>query len=112
MKTEIATCRKHGIPLVQFCPACRGSSRSQRKKKSSAENGRLGGRPEKRYRRGLLSLTARQWAARWKVSVAVARHRLLHPQDASAYPEQGREQGSERPVHDEEGLVLSLRVKH
>ena len=40
-------CKIHGIPLVCYCPACRGSARSERKAESSRENGRLGGRPPK-----------------------------------------------------------------
>ena len=40
-------CEIHGVPLVCYCPACRGSARSERKARSSRENGRLGGRPPK-----------------------------------------------------------------
>ena len=40
-------CKIHGIPLVCYCPACRGSVRSERKAQSSKENGKLGGRPPK-----------------------------------------------------------------
>jgi hypothetical protein len=39
-------CRVHGIPLICYCPACRGSVSSQRKARSSRENGKLGGRPK------------------------------------------------------------------
>jgi len=39
-------CKVHGIPLVCYCPACRGSASSERKAASSRENGRLGGRPK------------------------------------------------------------------
>ena len=40
-------CKVHGIPLVCYCPACRGSVRSKRKAESSRANGKLGGRPRK-----------------------------------------------------------------
>jgi hypothetical protein len=40
-------CKIHGIPLVCFCPACRGSVTSERKAKAVRENGKLGGRPKK-----------------------------------------------------------------
>jgi hypothetical protein len=40
-------CKIHGVPLVCFCPACRGSVTSKRKARSSRENGKLGGRPPK-----------------------------------------------------------------
>jgi hypothetical protein len=46
MKTPI--CKKHNIPLVCFCPACRGEARSAKKAQSSRDNGKLGGRPAKR----------------------------------------------------------------
>jgi hypothetical protein len=38
-------CPIHGIPLICYCPACRGSVRSKAKAKASRENGKLGGRP-------------------------------------------------------------------
>jgi len=38
-------CKVHGVPLVCFCPACRGAATSERKARSSRRNGRLGGRP-------------------------------------------------------------------
>jgi hypothetical protein len=44
-------CKIHGIPLICYCPACRGSVRSKRKAKASRENGKLGGRPPKRRKR-------------------------------------------------------------
>ena len=40
-------CKIHGVPLVCFCPACRGTVQSKRKAESSRENGKLGGRPRK-----------------------------------------------------------------
>lgn len=40
-------CRIHGVPLVCFCPACRGAARSKRKAEASRRNGVLGGRPRK-----------------------------------------------------------------
>ena len=40
-------CKIHGVPLVCFCPACRGTVQSKRKAESSRENGKLGGRPPK-----------------------------------------------------------------
>jgi len=45
---ERPKCKLHGIPLVCFCPACRGSVRSRRKAEASRRNGRLGGRPKKK----------------------------------------------------------------
>lgn len=39
-------CPIHGIPLVCYCPACRGSTRSEQKTQAARENGRLGGRPK------------------------------------------------------------------
>ena len=39
-------CPIHNIPLVCYCPACRGAAKSTRKAKSSRENGKLGGRPK------------------------------------------------------------------
>jgi hypothetical protein len=39
-------CKVHGIPLVCYCPACRGSARSKHKAESSRANGKLGGRPK------------------------------------------------------------------
>jgi hypothetical protein len=39
-------CPIHGIPLVCYCPACRGSTRSEAKAQSARENGKLGGRPK------------------------------------------------------------------
>jgi hypothetical protein len=44
-------CKIHGIPLVCYCPACRGSARSERKAESSRENGKLGGRPPKKAKK-------------------------------------------------------------
>jgi hypothetical protein len=38
-------CKIHGVALVCFCPACRGSARSSRKTRASLRNGKLGGRP-------------------------------------------------------------------
>ena len=40
-------CKIHGVALVCFCPACRGSARSARKARTSRNNGKLGGRPKK-----------------------------------------------------------------
>jgi hypothetical protein len=40
-------CPIHKIELICYCPACRGSITSERKAKSSRENGKLGGRPRK-----------------------------------------------------------------
>jgi aryl-alcohol dehydrogenase-like predicted oxidoreductase len=39
-------CPKHGIPLVCYCPACRGQIATKRKSAASRENGKLGGRPK------------------------------------------------------------------
>jgi aryl-alcohol dehydrogenase-like predicted oxidoreductase len=60
-------CKIHGIPLVCYCPACRGSVHSQRKAKSSAENGRQGGRkrlPDGEVTKG--ALYAREYRKRKK----------------------------------------------
>jgi hypothetical protein len=38
-------CRIHRIPLVCYCPACRGAIRTSRKAAASRRNGKLGGRP-------------------------------------------------------------------
>ena len=38
-------CPIHGKPLVCYCPACRGATRSKRKATASRKNGRRGGRP-------------------------------------------------------------------
>jgi hypothetical protein len=40
-------CAIHNIPLVCYCPACRGAISSKRTAKSSRENGKKGGRPSK-----------------------------------------------------------------
>jgi len=40
-------CNVHGIPLVCYCPACRGAVTSKRKAEASRQNGKLGGRPRK-----------------------------------------------------------------
>jgi hypothetical protein len=40
-------CPKHRIPLVCYCPACRGEAKSRRKAAASRENGKLGGRPKR-----------------------------------------------------------------
>jgi hypothetical protein len=39
-------CPIHSVPLVSYCPACRGSARSKRKTKAARENGKLAGRPK------------------------------------------------------------------
>jgi hypothetical protein len=39
-------CPIHNIPLVYYCPACRGEAKSKRKAAASRENGKLGGRPK------------------------------------------------------------------
>jgi hypothetical protein len=39
-------CKIHGIPLVCYCPACRGQVTSERKAETSRLNGRLGDRPK------------------------------------------------------------------
>lgn len=39
-------CPIHGIPLVCYCPACRGGMRSEQKALAARENGKLGGRPK------------------------------------------------------------------
>ncbi len=41
-------CPIHNVPLVCYCPACRGSAKSKRKAASSRENGKKGGRPRKK----------------------------------------------------------------
>jgi hypothetical protein len=41
-------CPIHNIPLVCYCPACRGSAKSKRKAAASRNNGKLGGRPRKK----------------------------------------------------------------
>lgn len=38
-------CEIHDVPLVCFCPACRGEATSKRKAASSRLNGARGGRP-------------------------------------------------------------------
>jgi hypothetical protein len=43
---KIPECPIHGIALIAFCPACRGSATSERKSQASKENGKLGGRPK------------------------------------------------------------------
>src|SRR5262249_50747647 len=40
-------CPTHKIPLVCYCPACRGEKTSERKALSSRKNGKLGGRPRR-----------------------------------------------------------------
>ena len=44
-------CAIHNVPLVCFCPVCRGlaggSKTSKAKSAASRANGRLGGRPKK-----------------------------------------------------------------
>lgn len=42
----LGKCVKHNTDLVVFCPKCRGEITSERKKITSAENGRKGGRPK------------------------------------------------------------------
>jgi len=44
-------CKIHGVRLVCFCPACRGSARSESKARTSRRNGKLGGRPPKKGKR-------------------------------------------------------------
>src|SRR5437773_12018573 len=44
MARPMNRCPIHKVPLVCFCPACRGAVRSKRKAQSSRENGKLGGR--------------------------------------------------------------------
>ena len=39
-------CPIHGIPLVCYCPACRGELTSQAKAEAARANGKLGGRPK------------------------------------------------------------------
>lgn len=39
-------CSIHKVPLVCYCPVCRGSAKTKRKAAASRENGRLGGRPK------------------------------------------------------------------
>lgn len=39
-------CPVHKIPLVCYCPACRGSVRSRRKAVAARANGKMGGRPK------------------------------------------------------------------
>jgi hypothetical protein len=39
-------CSIHNIPLVCYCPACRGEATSKRKAAASRANGKLGGRPK------------------------------------------------------------------
>jgi hypothetical protein len=40
-------CKVHGIPLICYCPACRGERTSKAKAAASRANGRQGGRPRK-----------------------------------------------------------------
>lgn len=40
-------CRIHKIPLICYCPACRGAAKSAQKAESSRMNGLRGGRPRK-----------------------------------------------------------------
>ncbi len=44
----IMKCPIHNVPLVCYCPACRGSAKSKRKAATSRENGKLGGRPREK----------------------------------------------------------------
>ena len=39
-------CPIHNVPLVCYCPVCRGSVTSKKKAKASRDNGKLGGRPK------------------------------------------------------------------
>jgi hypothetical protein len=39
-------CPIHKIPLICYCPACRGGKQSELKAKAARENGKLGGRPK------------------------------------------------------------------
>jgi len=39
-------CPIHDVPLVCYCPVCRGSVKSKRKATASRQNGKLGGRPK------------------------------------------------------------------
>jgi aryl-alcohol dehydrogenase-like predicted oxidoreductase len=50
-RATVPTCPKHNIPLICFCPACRGSMTSPRKAASSRDNGKRGGRPRIVYRK-------------------------------------------------------------
>jgi hypothetical protein len=43
---ELMKCSIHNIPLVCYCPACRGEAKSKRKAMSSRKNGKMGGRPK------------------------------------------------------------------
>jgi len=83
MRENSLTCPEHGVALVTFCPACRGSHTSARKKVSSKINGRLGGRPPILYTRGRLTLTVKQWARRWRVTPATAWARLRRERSLS-----------------------------
>ena len=40
-------CKIHKVPLVCFCPACRGAAKSKAKAEAARRNGKLGGRPRK-----------------------------------------------------------------
>jgi hypothetical protein len=39
-------CPVHNVKLICFCPACRGGIKTERKARSSRQNGKLGGRPK------------------------------------------------------------------
>jgi len=39
-------CPIHKIELICYCPACRGSVTTRKKRVASRENGKLGGRPK------------------------------------------------------------------
>ncbi len=41
---KVPRCKVHNIPMVCYCPACRGEVSSERKAESSRRNGLLGGR--------------------------------------------------------------------
>ena len=49
------------VTLVSFCPACRGSITSRRKKKASRMNGRKGGRPRKSGRASKAVIRRREY---------------------------------------------------
>ena len=43
-----STCKIHGTPLIQTCPACLGSARSKKKAQAARINGMLGGSHKKK----------------------------------------------------------------
>jgi hypothetical protein len=45
MKTKAPNCPIHDVPMICFCPVCRGEKTSKSKAAAARRNGALGGRP-------------------------------------------------------------------